>query len=98
MSNFVDLEIHERGCKVDLTHTTPPIRISTKGWDLDEDPRVNGESAMENGDDEDVEEEDQHSTSQLTRWNREHGPYSIFPSSECIIITDEGKLESFEKI
>jgi hypothetical protein len=92
MSDNAMPETPKHGGKVDLTPTTPPIRIATEGGDLDEGPRVDNESAIEDGvDDDDVEDGEQSPTSQLRRSNREHRPSTKYPSSEFILITDEGE-------
>jgi hypothetical protein len=103
MSDSAMPETPKHGGKVDLTPTTPPIRIATEGGDLEEGPRVDNESAIEGGvddddDDDDVEDGEQSPTSQLRRSNREHRPSTKYPSSEFNLITDEGEPKSFEEV
>ena len=52
MSNSTIPETPKHGGMVDLMLTTPPIRVAKEGGDLDEDPRVDGEPTIEDGDDE----------------------------------------------
>ena len=85
--------------KVDLTLTTPPVRVAIEGGDLDEDPGVDGEPVIEDGDDdEDVQDGEQSPTSQLRRSSRNHHPSTRYPSSEYILITDEGEPECFDEV
>ena len=98
MSDFAIPETPKRYGKVDLTLTTPHVRVATKGGDLDEDPRVDGELVIEDGDDdEDVQDGKQSPTSHLRRSSRDHHPSTRFPSSEYILITDEGSRKVSKK-
>ena len=92
-------ETPKRYGKVDLTLTTPSVRVAIGGGDLDEDPWVDGEPVIEDGDgDEDVENGEQPPTSQLRRSSRDHQPSTRYPSSEYILISDEGEPESFDEV
>jgi len=99
MSNSAIPKKPKRYGKVNLTLTTPPIRVAIEGGDLNEDPRVDGEPVIEYGnDDEDVEDEEQSPTYQLRRSNRDHQPSTRYPSSEYILITNEGEPKSFDEV
>jgi hypothetical protein len=98
-----DVVFHEQETMSDSaiqeTPTSPPIRIATVGGDLVEDPRVDGEPAIEDGDDEEYDEDGKQSpTSQFRSSNREYRQSNNYPSSEYILIADEGELESVGKI
>lgn len=98
-----DVVFHEQETMSDSaiqeTPTGPPIRIATVGGDLVEDPRVDGEPAIEDGDDEEYDEDGKQSpTSQFRSSNREYRQSNNYPSSEYILIADEGELESVGKI
>ena len=99
MSDFAIPETPKHYGKVDLTHTTPHVRVTTEGGDPGEEPRVDGEPSIENcDDDEDVQDGEQSPTSQLKRSNRDHQPSTRYPSSEYILITNEGEPESFDEV
>jgi len=74
MSDSAILEIPKSYGNGYLTLTTPPVRVATEGGNLYEDPRVDGEPVIEDGDDdEDVEDGEQ-------------SPVGVSPNSQSILI------------